>query len=200
MTLLANKFRTCPLKNFDGRSDSEDDFDPDDLDEFLRFHSPTLETLKLSFGQLHIRTFPAMENLRNLTIRVEFGTDPWWDYWVYDSDDDLAGHVNPNPYDFDWGMQFPNLVTLVLDDPQSSWPGGFNPFRMFKLSMTPCPSLKNLQVPPDLGPDAVTIIGHIFPNVLKLVVPLQSWDEVIAQLWTTWPHLKALVLSTCYFW
>jgi len=56
-TLLVADFAECPLKNFDARTFA-DEFDPDELDEFVRSHNTTLESLSLYFGRFHALTFP----------------------------------------------------------------------------------------------------------------------------------------------
>jgi hypothetical protein len=133
-----------------------------------------------------------MKNLRELTLRVGCSGGDFLDFCC-DSDDE-----RPKPCEFDWGAQFPNLVTLILDDVATKYANGFSIHRLFKLDTTPCLALKNLKVPPELDAEDVATIGHIFPNVLKLIVPLQTQDNVFPQLFTTWPQLKALVLSTLY--
>lgn len=156
------------------------------IDIFFNDHKETFEKLYLCFpcvDFLNELTFPNMKNLKSLYIRE-------WCIYGNELDDNHA------PFGvFNFGQQFPNLVTLNFDEnPKLEGRCFFNLNQFFPVNTTPLLTLKNLQLPPITHPIMLRRLGRFFPNVIKLGLVPQT-PEVLRELLLTWPKVKSLTIS-----
>lgn len=96
---------------------------------------------------------------------------------------------------FNFGRQFPNLVSLNIQEyPKTERRTFFDLEKWFPEQTTPLLSLKKLTLPPQSHAYILRRIGRIFLNVINLELTVETVD-VIKELWITWPELKRLDIS-----
>jgi len=192
MRLLASKVSETQLRKLHIDNVPED-YEALVLHQILEAKKDSLCSLSLGLWQFRLPPFPPMANLQTLTLRLcassHYNDNNQDGNYMYDDD-------RPSCY-FDWG-DFPQLVTLILHDTGTMHADGFDLWELLQIDSKPCPTLKNLEIPPQLDPDMFESIARIFPNIVKLVVALQTKEKNFKYLWTSWPNLKTLVLSTFY--
>ncbi len=183
LQLLDAHLKTSCLKTFSIGNNVFHDLSKKFFTNFLYAHNETWE--KIKFGIIscpHILKLPKMKRLRFLSI----GTN----YPKFRNENLSFGVL-------DWGSLFANLVTLHLYDTVSKVKAErqFNLDEMFPVISTSVPTVKNLELPPELTCDVLRRIGKIFPNILKLNIRHQPC-EVLTELWLTWPFIRTLAIST----
>lgn len=187
-SVLATYFKRAPLKEFDAKITLIDSSETlQQIAIFLDDHKITWT--KLCFTLPCVEEwmdgidFPTMINLTCLSITE----------WCMDETELVEDEA---PFGiFNFGRQFPNLVTLKLEeDPKTNGRSFFKLEEWFPEDTTPVLSLKELTLPPQFHAYILRRIGRIFPNVEKLELTVQT-VVVLKELWVTWPEMKILDIA-----
>lgn len=181
--ILAENFKTASLEAFDLQIRDIYSYSKFEcIQTFLNDHQHTWTSLSLTFPCVDFMeiNFPKMINLTDLSISE----------WCIDEKDYDEGQA---PFGiFNFGEQFPKLVNLGLDEESKSEGRRFFDLNnWFPENTTPVLSLKSLTLPPQYDAAILRRIGHIFPNISKLNLTVET-PEVLKELWVTWPEIQIL--------
>lgn len=184
---LAKFYKRAPLKELSAHITEIYSMETlSNIETFLKDHKDTWTILSLSFPsveEMDCISFPDMNNLTHLYI----------DEWCINEEalDEGYGPLGS----FNFGRQFPNLVTLKLqEEPKTKGRRFFDLEEWFPEQTTPLLSLKNLTLPPQFNSSILRRIGRIFPNVIDLDLTVQTPD-VLKELWVTWPEIRKLDIA-----
>lgn len=184
--ILADSYQRAPLRKFDASITQIDSTEMlENIQTFLDDHKDTWTDLVLTFPCVDVGEidFPKMVNLTYLSISE----------WCMDEEELDESDAPLGTFNF--GRQFPNLVTLKLtEDSKTEGRTFFKLDESFTEDAAHVLSLRNLSLPPQFHAAILRRIGRIFPNVIDLELTVQT-VEVLKELWITWPEMKHLDIT-----